>query len=130
MVEIDIWVLRDQSWRDVDVVGFDVEALDGKVGEVDEATYDVRRGRIVVDTGLPIVGKKVILPAGTIERIDEDEKKVYVAITKDEIKSAPEYDDENLDSFERYYRDRSGSARSGLKGCLRQAVRSATLRGP
>jgi hypothetical protein len=106
MVEIDIWVLQDQSWRDVDIVGFDVEALDGKVGEVDEATYDVRRGRIVVDTGLPLIGKKVILPAGTIERIDQDEKKVFVGLTKDEIKSAPEYDDENLDGFERYYRDR------------------------
>jgi hypothetical protein len=105
MVELDIWLLRDQSWKDVDVVSFDVEALDGAVGKVDEATYDVRRGRIVVDTGIPVVGKTVILPAGTIERIDEDEKKVYVGLSKDEIKSAPEYDEENLDSFERHFRD-------------------------
>jgi hypothetical protein len=105
MTEIDIWVLRDQSWKDIDVVGFDVEAVDGQVGEVSEATYDVRRGRIVVDTGLPIVGKKVILPAGAVERIDEEGKTIHVGLTKDEIKEAPEYDEENLDRYERHFRD-------------------------
>ena len=35
-----------------------------------------------------------MLPAGVIDRIDRDDKKVFVSRTKDEIKSAPEFDEE------------------------------------
>jgi hypothetical protein len=101
-MNIDIWILRDESWRGIDVTGFDVEALDGGIGKVDRATYDVRANRIVVDTGPWIFGKTVILPAGVIERIDEDEKKVFVSCTKEQVKDAPEYDEENLDTEERH----------------------------
>jgi hypothetical protein len=102
-VEIGVWVLREPTWVEVDVVDFDVEARDGAIGTVDEATWDVRAGRIVVDTGPWIFGRKVILPAGVIERIDADERRVYVACTKDQVKEAPEYDDESLDEQERYW---------------------------
>jgi hypothetical protein len=34
----------------------------------------------------------VILPAGTVQRIDEAEEKVYVDLTKDQIKNSPEWD--------------------------------------
>lgn len=47
---------------------------------------------IVVDTGVWIFGKHIVLPAGTISRVDTDEQKVYVDRSKDEIKSAPEFD--------------------------------------
>lgn len=99
---VDIWVLRDESWRGLDVAGFDVEARDGGIGSVDEATWDVRASRIVVDTGPWIFGRKVILPAGTIERIDPEEKRLFVACTREQIKNAPRYEDENLDEEERH----------------------------
>jgi hypothetical protein len=102
-IEIQVWMLRE-SVPTVDVVGFDVEARDGRIGKVDEATWDVHSGRIVVDTGPWIFGRKVILPAGLIERIDPDDRKVFVACTKDQVKDAPAYDDENLDRHERYWR--------------------------
>jgi hypothetical protein len=47
---------------------------------------------MVIDTGPWIFGKKVVIPAGLVERVDRDEEKVYVGRTKDEIRNAPEFD--------------------------------------
>jgi len=75
-----------------DVTGFDVEATDGHIGTVDEATAEDASSCLVVDTGFWIFGKKRMIPAGVVERVDTDEKKVYVSMTKDQIKDAPDYD--------------------------------------
>jgi hypothetical protein len=83
---------------DLNIVGFDVEALDGGIGKVDESSYDVGQSYIVVDPGPWIFGKKVMLPAGVIDRVDRENEKVYVHRTKDQIKDAPEFD-------EKAYRD-------------------------
>jgi len=93
-VERDIWTYSDESVGDVDLTGYSVEAGDGGIGKVDEATYETGAGHIVVDTGPWIFGKKVLLPAGVITRIDPESETVYVRATKDEIKNAPEYDAE------------------------------------
>jgi hypothetical protein len=96
----DVWTYRETSTpgsnvlqADRDIVGFDVEALDGSIGNVDEATYDTGASYIVVDTGPWIFGKKVMLPAGVIRSVDVAEEKVFVSRTKDEIKNAPELGD-------------------------------------
>jgi uncharacterized protein YifN (PemK superfamily) len=57
-------------------------------------TDEVGRAAVVVDTGPWIFGRKVVIPAGAIERIDLNEKKVHVAMTKDQIKNSPEFDQE------------------------------------
>jgi hypothetical protein len=75
-----------------DLVGFDVEATDGKIGKVDEASYEAESGYLVVDTGPWIFGKKVLLPAGTVENVDLQNRKVFVDRTKDEIKDSPKFD--------------------------------------
>jgi hypothetical protein len=87
----DLWTFPDTVGR-LDLTGFDVEASDGSIGKVDEATHDVGESYIVVDTGVWIFGSKVLLPAGTVQRVDRDDEKVYVDRTKDEIKEAPEFD--------------------------------------
>jgi hypothetical protein len=87
--------------------GFKVEATDGEIGKVDEATNEVGASYIVVDTGPWIFGKKVVLPAGVIERIDLEDNHVRVRLTKDQIKNSPEYDAETYRSEE--YRTRLGS---------------------
>ncbi|WP_157249044.1 PRC-barrel domain containing protein [Nonomuraea typhae] len=76
----------------LNIVGFDVEATDGSIGSVDEAQHEVGSRYIVVDTGPWIFGSKHVLPAGTVVRIDPQERKVYLARTKQEIKDAPKYD--------------------------------------
>jgi hypothetical protein len=89
---IDIWTYREQTWATSDLTGYSVEAIDGSIGKIDEASNEVGAGYIVVDTGPWIFGKKVMLPAGVISRVDPEEKKVFVNRTKDQIKSAPELD--------------------------------------
>ncbi|MEU3462878.1 PRC-barrel domain-containing protein [Streptomyces sp. NPDC006733] len=75
-----------------DLTGFTVEATNGSIGKVDKHSDEVSAAYIVVDTGMWIFGKHVLLPAGTIQAIDVAERKIYVARDKDEIKNAPEFD--------------------------------------
>ena len=104
----DVWTYRPTTIGDmtVDISGYEVEASDGSIGKVDEATYDTGRSYLVVDTGPWIFGKKVMLPAGVVRDIDEAEETVFVDRTKDEIKHAPEYDASQVDDE---YRGRLGS---------------------
>ena len=93
MATTDIWTYREQTWGATDLTGYSVEATDGGIGKVDEATNEIGGSYIVVDTGPWIFGKKVMLPAGTIQTVDTDEQTIYVNLTKDEIKDAPEFDE-------------------------------------
>ena len=89
----DIWSYRDTARTETtDVVGFEVEATDGGIGKVDEATNEVGQSYVIVDTGPWIFGKKRMLPAGVIERIDYDGRQVFVSLAKDQIRDAPDYD--------------------------------------
>lgn len=97
MATTDLWTYRDSTWRGTALIGLKVEAIDGEIGRVDEATDDVGGSFLVVDTGTWIFGQKVLLPAGVIDRVDLDEEKVYVNRTKDEIKNAPEYEEDRRD---------------------------------
>ena len=87
MQSTQIWVWREGQTDPID--GFDVEATDGSIGTIDEATYEVGCSYFVVDTGPWIFGKKVLLPAGVVERVDYDNGDVYVGLTKDQIKNSP-----------------------------------------
>jgi hypothetical protein len=92
----DAWSYRSTAARtaqSADIVGYEVHATDGHIGKVDRASYDVGAGQIVVDTGPWIFGRKVLLPAGTIDRVDDADGKVYVDLTKDQIKASPELDE-------------------------------------
>ena len=110
----DLWTYRSESGLGDselrrDISGFGVEALDGSIGKIDEATYDVSSSYVVVDTGTWIFGKKVMLPAGVIDRVDLNEEKVFVHRAKDEIKNAPEFEEDSYrdtgyrDRLEGYY---------------------------
>ena len=94
IVITEIWTYVDQdSWTGTDISGFSVEALDGEIGTDDEATYEAGGSYIVVDTGTWIFGKKIMLPAGVVSRVDFDSKRVHVGLTRDDIKEAPEFDE-------------------------------------
>lgn len=120
----DMWTYRQESWTrggtavtdttsGIDLTGLSVEAIDGGIGKVDEATHEVGSSYIVVDTGPWIFGRKVLLPAGTIDRADDAEKRVYVDLTKDQIKASPELD-EGITWEDPAYRERVGGYYSGL----------------
>ena len=78
-----------------DLTGFDVEATNGHIGKIDEATYNDSSSCLVVDTGFWIFGKKRLVPAGAISSVEHDDKKLYVNMTKEQIKDAPDYDAEH-----------------------------------
>ena len=123
-MNIEMWVYREVDWADPQrpITGYSVEANDGSIGKVDEATYDTGTSYIVVDTGPWIFGKKVMLPAGVITGIDHDDHTVFVSLTKNEIKNAPEFDETtyrdaayrgSLNSYyePHYHRETTGSTR-------------------
>jgi hypothetical protein len=108
MAAVDIWTYREPAAAVTsDLSGFSVEALDGSIGKIDEASNDVGASFVVVDTGPWIFGKKVMLPAGVISRIDTADEIVFVNRTKDQIKNSPEFD---RDSYrEQTYRGQLGT---------------------
>jgi hypothetical protein len=92
MMETEIWTYREVI-EPIDIQGFEVEASDGHIGKIDEATYNVGSSYVVVDTGPWIFGRKVMIPAGAIEMIDLENRKVSVRLAKDQIKNSPAYDE-------------------------------------
>jgi hypothetical protein len=100
----DVGLPGTGTWADL--VGYHVEATDGHVGTIDEATYDLGSSYVVVDTGPGILGSKVLLPAGTIIRLDRGSRTAHVDRSKNEITSAPTFD---RDAYrDAGYRDRVG----------------------
>ncbi|MGW7434233.1 PRC-barrel domain-containing protein [Streptomyces sp. NPDC054861] len=91
-----------------DLVGYKVEAVDGSIGKVDKHSEEVDDAYIVVDTGVWIFGKEVLLPANTISRVDTEGKEITLDLSKEQIKNAPEFHrDKHLDEVE--YRDQVAS---------------------
>jgi hypothetical protein len=104
MERVEIWTFRvlgtpatkggkTGGWNARDLAGWDVEATDGHIGKIDEASDEAGSSYLVVDTGFWIFGKKRMLPASVVERVDTDARRVYVNLRKDEIKAAPDWDE-------------------------------------
>jgi hypothetical protein len=98
MAIVEMWTYTIKTPPNIDLTGFKVEATDGEIGKVDEATNEVGSSFMIVDTGPWIFGKKALIPAGLIQDIDPDTQTIFVNRTKEEIKNAPEFD-------EKRYRD-------------------------
>jgi hypothetical protein len=109
----DLWTFQDQSLNAANLVGYSVEAIDGGIGKIDEATGEVGRSLLIVDTGPWIFGKKVMLPAGVVERVDHDTETLFVSRTKDEIKNAPEFEPD-VHREDDKYRERLGGYYGGF----------------
>ncbi|MEU9234075.1 PRC-barrel domain containing protein [Streptomyces subrutilus] len=88
----NVWAYRaGVDYLAADLTGYRVEAVDGGIGKVDKHSDEVTDAYLVVDTGMWILGKEVLLPAGLVTRVDHEAEKVYVDRTKAEIKAAPEF---------------------------------------
>jgi hypothetical protein len=104
MTAVDIWAFREPGWADEDVVGYSVEAADGPFGEIDEASYETGSSYLVVDTSSLRnlgFGKQALIPAAAIGRVDHSDETVFLTLTKEQIKDAPEYK-----AFDDVYRER------------------------
>lgn len=90
----------------IEIIGYDVEASDGGLGKIDESSLEAGSAYVVVDTGWWIFGKKRMIPAGVIQSIDHENHQVFVGLTKDEIKAAPDFAEEHREdrsSYDDYY---------------------------
>ena len=105
--DIAIWTYRVDIMYPGDISGYSIHAVDGDIGKVDKHDAETGRSYLLVATGPWIFGRTVMLPAGVIDRIDHQEKIVYVNRTKDQIKNAPEYQEDRRDD-ERYRNDLGG----------------------
>ena len=102
------WEFRpDAGWAsDFDLIGYHVEAADGSIGKVHEATHATGASHLVVDTGPWIFGRRVLVPAGTVTHIDHTDRRIYLDRTKEQVSSAPEFEPEQLS--EPTYQDKVG----------------------
>ncbi|MDP4502846.1 hypothetical protein [Nonomuraea turcica] len=81
---MELWDYRPDVYdrgRSLDLVNYHVQATDGKIGTVDEATYEVGESYIIVDTGPWIFGKKVMLPAQVVTSIDPRRARPFASRT-------------------------------------------------
>jgi hypothetical protein len=108
---LDIYTYPDETWSGLDLSGFNVEAIDGEIGSIGGKTYEIGSDALIVDTGPWIFGRKVMLPAGVISRIDPDDRRVWVNLTKDQIENSPELDEARWRDSS--YRDELGTYYGG-----------------
>jgi hypothetical protein len=140
----EIWTYQDQRLGQFDLTGFDVETRDGVIGRVDRATKDVTGSYLVINAGpaMPL-GRRVVLPAGVVETVDLDDRRLAVSVGRSEILSGPEYDpdrplDESLRNRigshyaspgeERRSEERRGSARSARQQPAKSTSRQSSSR--
>ena len=74
---------------------YTVHATDGDVGTVHDVYFDDRNGIVryfVVDTGLWLFGRKVLLSPVAIEAARWDEDELLVALTQEQVQGSPEID--------------------------------------
>src|ERR671934_1166719 len=109
MLAFDLQRVREKAIS-ADIVGYEVEDLQGTIGEVDRQTKELAPSFISVDTVSSLRDGRVTLPAAVVERIDHDARKVYVDRRHEEIKNAPQSsnddgngDDGFLGELRRYY---------------------------
>jgi uncharacterized protein (DUF952 family) len=67
---VDVWRFAETAWAELDLLGFEVDAVDARLGVVEEA----RRDRIVVaaEEG------PIVLPAGLVESVDTEARRIAV----------------------------------------------------
>jgi hypothetical protein len=87
---------RDRALRSVrDVTGYYIEATDGDIGHVEDFMIDDREWAIrymIVDTRNWWPGKKVVVSPDWIRKVSWRESKVFVDLSREGVKTAPEYD--------------------------------------
>lgn len=111
----NLWIHGAESGypTGTDLTGYRVEAIDGHIGKIDKHTAEAGTSFIVVDTGVWIFGKEILLPAGTISSVDVPNETVFLNRTKDDVKGAPEFHREtHLDDSD--YRETVGTYYTGF----------------
>jgi uncharacterized protein YrrD len=82
-----------------DVRGHHVQADDGEIGHIEDLVIDEETWMIryfVVDTRNWWPGRKVLISPSWIDRISWEESKIFVTVTREQVKQSPEYSEATL----------------------------------
>ena len=77
-----------------EVTGYRVEATDGEIGHIDDFLIDDETAKVryaVVDTKNWMPGKHVVISPRWIREVKWSEAKVFVTLTREAVRSSPEY---------------------------------------
>ncbi|MEJ8642068.1 PRC-barrel domain containing protein [Streptomyces sp. MS1.HAVA.3] len=84
------------------LVGFTVEAADGVIGHVDRQQDQPGMQHLVVDTGVWVFGRSMLIPAGAVTVIDTEAQTVKVAPSREQIRAAPRFTTDSETADHRY----------------------------
>jgi hypothetical protein len=89
----EVWNFRDEALARIDLRGFDVRARDGAIGQVVEGMEGPAGGYLVIDPGVAMpLGRQLLVPAGLVEKVEVENKRVVVRADRKQIENAPEFD--------------------------------------
>ena len=74
-------------------LNYGVEARDGHVGKVMDVEPLHGKSYLIITTGGTIFSRIVMIPAGIVERADHHAKKIYLDLSKEDVKNSPEFDE-------------------------------------
>ncbi|MFJ6074620.1 PRC-barrel domain-containing protein [Streptomyces sp. NPDC093065] len=96
-----IWSYTADSGHDAgaDLTGCTVVADDGTIGHVDRQAEHFGMRHLVVDTGVWVFGRSVLVPVGAVRSIDAAARTVTLNCTRAQVKAAPRFrtDSETMD---------------------------------
>jgi hypothetical protein len=94
-------------YRRNELVGYHVESVGGPTGTVDPATRHARDQYLVVNAALWPFRHLVVVPAGAVNCVDANHRRVWVERDRDAVRAAPTFDPA------RYGRAEHGNQREG-----------------
>jgi uncharacterized protein YrrD len=77
-----------------EVIGYNVEATDDGIGHIDDFLFDDETGKIryaVVDIRNWLPGKHVLISPQWIREVNWSESRVFVNVTREAVRTSPEY---------------------------------------
>ncbi|MBB2971387.1 PRC-barrel domain-containing protein [Mesorhizobium sp. RMAD-H1] len=82
-------------WNASNLTGYAIEATDGSIGSVVDFLFDDREWTIrwlVVDTGIWLSGRKVLLPPQAVATPEVPQRAIPANVTMQQVKDSPEID--------------------------------------
>lgn len=74
-----------------ELTGYTVAATDGTIGQVDREADPFGMRHLVVDTGVWVFGRSVVVPVGVVTGIDGAGRRITLSCTRGEVKAAPRF---------------------------------------
>jgi hypothetical protein len=90
-----MWTFGDiapEGSEHADIDGFTVMAGEDEVGRVVQATFEPGSSCVVIETGLRLVGRRVLVPACFFTGVDVDRETLGVSLTEQQVGDAPTLD--------------------------------------